>query len=280
MVLDILSLMALPRDRLSTLLASLGATAILASLVFGIGGFVTLSALMSGVSTTVRSTSVVIDDASVATRTAALSVGTIREVIEDIEAATRSGARTLRTVEGLLTDIADQAAEDAAASIDNAVNAMPGIIQTGRVIDRTLSALSFVGVDYDPSVPLDEALESLERSLAPLPGEIREQVGLLEEAAGDIADISENSSNVAAGLFEIRVDLLEAESLVAEAAINVEDASSQFRTLADDFDTYGMWLPWLVVAAAIALASAGAGLLLVGLEGKPIRGSSAQTTEH
>lgn len=279
-MLDILSLMALPRDRLSTLLASLGATAILASLVFGIGGFVTLSALMSGVSTTVRSTSVVVDDASVATRTAALSVGTIREVIDDIEGATRAGARTLRTVEGLLIDIADQAAEDAAASIDNAVNAMPGIIQTGRVIDRTLSALSFVGVDYDPSVPLDEALESLERSLAPLAGEIREQVGLLEEAAGDIADISENSSNVAAGLFEIRIDLLEAENLVAEAAINVEDASSQFRTLADDFDTYGMWLPWLVVAAAIALASVGVGLLLVGLEGHPIRGSSAQTTEH
>jgi methyl-accepting chemotaxis protein len=272
--------MSLSRERLSTLLVSLGVTAVIASLVLGIGGFLTLSSMMSRASTTVRSASVVVDDVAAATRVAALSVTSIRDVIDDIESAARSGARTLRTVEGLLTDIADQAAEDVASSIESAVDAMPGIIETGRVIDRTLSALSLVGVDYDPAVPLDEALESLEQSLAPLPGEIREQVGLIEEAAGDIADLSENSSDLAASLLEIRIDLLDAEDLVTEAAFNVEEVSTQFAALADDFDTYRIWLPWLVVAAAVALAAAGAGLLLIGLNEGRDRDSSAQTPEH
>lgn len=272
--------MAPSRDGLSKLLVSLGAIAIIASLVLGIGGFLTLSSMMSGASSTVRSASVVVDDVAVATDAAALSVTSIRELIDDLESAARSGARTLRTVEGLLTDIADQAAEDVASSIEDAVDAMPGIIQTGRVIDGTLTALSFVGVDYDPAVPLDDALESLQQSLAPLPGEIREQVGLLEEAARDIAVLSENSSSLAAGLLEIRIDLLEAESLVADAAINVEVVSSQFAALADDFDTYQTWLPWLVVAAALALAAIGGGLVLIGLGENPEPGSSAQTPEH
>jgi hypothetical protein len=272
--------MPLSRDRLSTLLVSLGTTAIIASLVLGIGGFLTLSSMMAGASATVRSASVVVDDVALATDVAAVSVMSIREVIDDVESAARSGARTLRTVEDLLTDIADQAAEDVAASIESAVDAMPGIIQTGRVIDRTLSALSLFGVDYDPAVPLDEALESLEQSLAPLPGEIREQVGLLQEAAQDIAALSENSSDLAASLLEIRIDLLEAERLVAEAAVNVDEVSGQFSTLADDFDTYRIWLPWLIVAAAVALAAAGAGLLLIGLDEKPNRRSSGQSAEH
>lgn len=272
--------MALSNDRLSTFLVSLGTAAIIASLVFGIGGFLTLSSMMSGAATTVRSASVVVDDVAVATDAAALSVTSIRELIDDIESAARSGARTLRTVEGLLTDIADQAAEDVASSIESAVNAMPGIIQTGRVIDRTLNALSFVGVDYDPDVPLDEALESLQQSLAPLPGEIRDQVELLEEAARDIAVLSENSTSLAANLLEIRIDLLDAEDLVADAAANVEVVSSQFAELADDFDTYRFWLPWLIVAAALAIAAIGLGLLLIGLNEKPKPASSAQTPQH
>ena len=268
------------RDRQSNLLIVLGAIAIISSLLLGIGGFAITSSMMSGASSTIRGASLVVNDVSVATETAALSVTSIREVIDDVESTARSSARALRAVEQLLTEIGDQAAEDVATSIESAVDAMPGIIQTGRVIDRTLTALSFVGVDYDPAVPMDEALESLEQSLAPLPGEIREQVALLQEAALDISAISEDSSNLAASLLEIRVDLLDAEGLVADAAVNVEEVSRRFETLANDFDTYRTWLPWLAVAAAVALAAVGLGLLLIGLDRSPGERPSAQTPEH
>ncbi len=269
-----------PRDRQSKLLIALGSVAIFASLLFGIGGFATISSMMSGASSTIRSASLVVDDVSVATEAAALSVTSIREVIDDVESTARSSARALTAVERLLTEIGDQAAEDVAASIESAVDAMPGVVQTGRVIDRTLTALSFVGVDYDPEVPLDEALESLEQSLAPLPGEIREQVALLDEAARDISSISESSSDLAASLLEIRIDLLEAEDLVTDTATNVEEVSRRFETLADDFDTYRVWIPWMVVAAAVALASVGLGLLMIGLERTSGEGPSTQTSEH
>lgn len=254
------------RDHRSNILAGLGLIAMAAALVFGIGGFAVVSSMSSGMADTVRGASEVVDDIAVATEAAALSISSVRGIVEDIESTARSGARTLRTVEDLLNEIGEEAAGDVASSLESVVAAMPGIIQTGRVIDRTLSALSLVGVDYDPEVPLDEALQELEESLSPLPGEIRDQVALLEEVTGDLADISQSSSSLAANLLEIRIDLLEAESVIDETVIDVAGVSATFDTLADDFDTYGGWLPWLVVAAAVALGSAGAGMLLIGLD--------------
>ena len=152
---------------------------------------------------------------------------------------------------------------------------MPGIIRTGVVIDRTLSALSLIGVDYDPEVPLDTALESIRDSLRPLPDEIREQSLLLDEAAGDLARIAESSGNLAARLLEIRIDLLEAEDIANEAARSVDEMSTRFDELADDFDTYRTWMPWLVVAAALALGAVGTAILLLGL-GRPWLGDPAK----
>lgn len=266
-------------DVTRTILLGSGAVALVAALVFGIGGWIVTDGLLSGSAATVHSAVDVVDDAAVATQAAVLSVTNLRNVVEEIENAARSGGRTLGTVEQLLTDISEQATEDVAQSLESTVDAMPGIIRTGLVIDRTLSALSLLGVDYDPAVPLDTALESVRDSLAPLPDEIREQSQLLDEAAEDLARIAESSGNLAASLLEIRIDLLEAEDVVRDAALGVEETSTRFEELANDFDTYGAWMPWLVVAAAVALGTIGTAILALGLS-RPANAASGQTAEE
>lgn len=247
-----------------TVLLASGTISVIASLIFGIGGWIVVDGMMRGSAASIRSASGVIDDAARATDAAAASVTNMRQVVEEIESAARSGGRTLGAVEELLLDISNRAAEDVAQGLESTVDAMPGIIRTGQVIDRTLSALSLIGVDYDPAVPLDTALESLRDSLSPLPDEIRGQASILEEAAADLARIAESSGNLAASLLEIRIDLLEAESIVSDAALDVEEVSSRFEELASDFDGYRTWMPWLVAAAAMALASVGVAILALG----------------
>ncbi len=267
------------RDSTSTILVVAGATAVVAALIFGIGGWIVASGLISGSAATIRSAAEVVDDAAVATEAAALSVTNMRAVVEEIESAARSGGRTLGTVEQLLSDISDQATEDVARSLESTVDAMPGIIRTGLVIDRTLSALSLLGVDYDPAVPLDTALESIRDSLAPLPDEIREQSRLLDEAAADLAMIAESSGNLAASLLEIRIDLLEAEDIVNDAARGINEMSTQFDGLADDFDAYRMWMPLLVAAAALALGAVGLAILVLGIDRGRTGGSGEPASE-
>ena len=243
----------------------LGSVAVVSALVFGVGGWMVANGIMSGASATIESAGAVVDDVAIAADAASVSVSSMREVVDDIEDAARSGGRTLATVEQLLTEIGEQAAGDVADSLESAVAAMPGIIRTGRVIDRTLIALSLLGVDYDPAVPLDEALEDLRGSLSPLPGKIREQARLLDEASADLGDIAESSGNLAASLLEIRIELPQAEGIVANAAIDVQGVSNQFDILGRDFDDYRSWVPWLILFAAISLAAIGAGLVALGL---------------
>ena len=257
--------MRLRGDFVKTSLVVAGLVSVAAALVFGIGGWIVVRGLVSGSASTIRSAADVVEDAAVAAEAAGVSVTNMRAVVEEIENAVRSGARTLGTVEQLLSDISDQATQDVAQSIESTVDAMPGIIRTGVVIDRTLSALSLIGVDYDPEVPLDTALESIRDSLRPLPEEIREQSRLLGEAADDLARIAESSGTLAARLLEIRIDLLEAEDIVNEAARSVDETSTRFDELADDFDSYRTWMPLLVVAAALALGAVGTAILILGL---------------
>ena len=88
---------------------------------------------------------------------------------------------------------------------------------------------------------------------------------MLDEASADLGDIAESSGNLAASLLEIRIELLEAEGIVANAAIDVQGVSNQFDILGRDFDDYRSWVPWLILFAAISLAAIGAGLVALGL---------------
>jgi hypothetical protein len=247
-----------------SLLKALASVGLISSAVLGVAGWLVVSGISDSTTDTARSAAVVIDDVSTATDAAVIAVSSMTRVVEDIESVARSSGRTLSTVEELLTDVSDNVAGDIADSLESSVDAMPGVIQTGRVIDRTLSALTLVGVDYDPEVPLDDALESLRDSLEPLPDEIRAQAVLLDDAAGDLSEIAADAGSLSASLLEIRLELLDAERMVRTAALDVDEVSRAFGELAEDVDVYGDWAPWLPVAAAVAIASGSLGLLVIG----------------
>lgn len=252
-------------ENLARVLAIAGTLAIVSSLLLGIGGWLLVDGMMSGAAGTIRSASDLVEDVEVATDAALVGVSSIRAVVEDIESAARSSGRTLSTTEELVADISERSIPDVARTIEDVVAVMPGMIQTGRVIDRTLDALTLLGLDYDPEVPLDQALESLRDSLEPLPDEIRDQAALLDAAARDLSAISDDAGSLAASLLEVRIDLHEAEDAITATAANVEEVAGFFNELGNDFETYRIWAPWLPVAAAVALAASGAGVLSLGL---------------
>lgn len=273
----VLGVSAMP-DRIPEILTAAGVIGLIASALLGIGGWLVVGGMVSGASDTVQAASVVVDDVGAATDAAAVSVSSMRAVVEDIERTARSSSRTLTTVDELVTEIGDQTSGDIADSLESTVAAMPGLIRTGTLIDRTLRALTFVGVDYDPDVPLDEALESLRDSLSPLPEEIRDQAELLRDAGEDLREIGQDAGSLAASLLEIRIDLLEAERVVTTAAADIDEVEVSLRQMSEDLDAYAGWAPWLPVAAAVALASSAAALLVLGLS--QMQGRASARSPH
>jgi hypothetical protein len=83
---------------------------------------------------------------------------------------------TLDDVAGVVLSTAELINVEIPEQIDSIESAMDGLIDTANVVDGILGALSFVGVDYDPEVPLDEALI-----------DVNEQLGGLGESLTDSA---------------------------------------------------------------------------------------------
>lgn len=102
--------------------------------------------------------------------------------------------------------------------------ALPELIATTLILEPTLGSLSFLGVEYDPEVPLSQTLRRLRRSLRPLPGELRANGELLASLAGETETIASQTNELATTIDGIADALAEAETLLSEEVQSAEAA--------------------------------------------------------
>jgi hypothetical protein len=253
------------RFRTGRVLVVVGVIGLIGSLVAGIVGWVVVARAQETVAVSVVPLTRVVGDISETIEASQVIVERITETIESIENATRSTVRTLRSVGEVLGETASLAEGEVVDSLESAVDTLPGLISTGQIIDRTMRALSFVGVDYDPDVPLDVALAELQSSLAPLPGQVRRQVELLEEVQSDIDEIADDARELTGVLFEARLDMLDTERVLGTAARNAAAAADSVATVDTEIERLGALGRVLVLAVTLALLAASLTPLVVGL---------------
>lgn len=266
-------------DRLRTgrLLVVVGVIGLGATLVAGIVGWVLVDRARETLTVSIVPVTRVMGSISETIEASQVIVERTTETIESIENATRSTVRTLRSVSDVLGETAALAEGEVVDSLESAVDALPGLISTSRVIDRTMRALSFVGVDYDPEVPLDVTLTELQTSLAPLPGQVRRQVELLQTVEGELDEIADDARRLTAVLFEARLDMIDTERVLASAARNAASAVESVEAIDTEVDRLGRLGRLLVSAATLALLAAASTPLVVGLY---LQRSSGQPTDQ
>ncbi len=204
----------------------------------GLGGMVL--AALGGVVLTISTIGffATLDDAfavsndAVAAATATIDV--VDNTLDIIDGLIESSRELVDQGEQALQDVATVTAsaivlmrEDLPAQIDSMLVAMDGLIETARVVDNVLSALSLVGVDYDPEVPLDEGLKQVESSLAEIPLILEEEADQLFVLASSVVDLSVTVGDFDSTLTRLEVevgrsrDAVEAYRDAAEAADDV-----------------------------------------------------------
>jgi chromosome segregation ATPase len=243
----------------------LGAVGVIAAIVVGISGWVLAGRAIDSVNSTIEPISRIVVDVADSIAASQVLFDQTTDAIESIESATRSAVRTTESVGEVLTQTAELAGGDIADSLDSAVDALPPIISTSRVIDGTMRALSLVGVDYDPDVPLDQALTDLETSLAPIPEQIRQQAELLAEVEDDLAGIAEDGRELSAVLLETRLEMENARRVLSSASANAQAAVERIEEIESEVATYDALARTAAVAAAVALLAAASTPLLFGL---------------
>jgi hypothetical protein len=269
------------RPSLARWLIVVGSIGMAAAFIAGVTGWILAGRATTTVTRTIVPVVAVVEDVVASIEASEVLFERTTEAIESIENATRSSVRTLDSVATVLDETAVIAGGGIADSLDAAVDTLPGLISTSGVIDSTMRALRLVGVDYDPQMPLDESLERLEASLAPVPGQIRDQVALLEDVQADLDQIVEDGRGLAAVLLEARLDMVAAERLLRSARANAEAAAESVAAIEGEIDTYDTLARLVVVAAALALMAGASAPLTLGIhlrrEAAPDRGSHPDT---
>lgn len=253
------------RERVGRALMRLGIVGLIAALVTGVTGWILAGRAIESVASTIEPIGRIVVDVSDSIAASQVLFDQTADAIESIESATRSAVRTTESVGDIIIETAELAGGDIADGIDSAIDTLPALISTSRVIDRTMRALSLVGVDYDPESPLDQALTDLETSLAPIPGQIRAQSELLREVEGDLAGIAEDGRRLSAVLLETRLEMEDARRVLTSASANARAAVERIEEIELEIATYDALARATAVAATIALLAAAATPFLVGV---------------
>lgn len=262
------------RENLGNLLFVLGMVGLVAALIVGVAGWLLADRANNRLADTVDPLSDLVVNVSESVEASQVIVARTIEAVEGIESATRSAGRTLDSISRLIDSTSDVIGGDLADGLDDAVGTLPALVDTGRIIDRTMRTLSLVGVDYDPEVPLDESLAGLEQSLRPIPEQLRDQVAALEEVGTDIDVVVLDAGSLAATLLEARIEMTEAQDILATTGGNVSRAAESLASIEGDLDTYDLLSKIVVVAVAVALVAASMAPLLIGAHFRRVASSA------
>jgi hypothetical protein len=222
-----------------------------------IGGALGYSFVTTSTSAATRSIDLGVDVLGSVADTAAILDGTFSDVsdsLRSVQLTLIDSAVTLTQVAKVTGDLGELVGRDIPDSIDAVRSTMPSLISTAGVVDATMRALSFIGVDYDREVPLDDALAALDQRLAAIPDDLRGQELVLDAVADQLSDFGGDTLVIGDDLADIRSRLTESDVLLDEYTAAADEASALLEELRQEIEWQGRTGRWIVVLLAVAVA--------------------------
>jgi hypothetical protein len=207
---------------------------------FGRSTSETLELLTTTLSTTV-------DASTTALETLALA----EEGMSEAELALDAAGTGLTQMSDVLGNTAFLLSGEVPETIESITASFPAMIDTARVIDRTMSALAFLGIEYSPAIPLDQSLGAVADDLGPLSEELRAQSVPLAEAANQLGVVGEAVDEVGANVSAITEQLAGSRDLVTAYQSAATDANRIVAEVSASFDRQILIARILLVALGL-----------------------------
>lgn len=181
------------------------------------------------------------------------SVQLVGAGVGDAEETSRGLQESLVEGSGLLRETATLTRTGVAESLESFERSLPALIQVAGTIDSTLRAVDQlpVGPEYDPDEPFDDSLRTLQRNLAGLPDELREQADAIDEAGDNLAAVGRQSVDIANAMRDVRMSLDDAGQVLAEYKTTTSQASALIEGTRADLERRLWILRALVVALGL-----------------------------
>ncbi|HKJ54748.1 MAG TPA: hypothetical protein VJ978_02065 [Nitriliruptoraceae bacterium] len=189
--------------------------------------------------------------------TATLLDDTITDVAAALDTAGATVGETTATLDEVSTTLDDLTVlvtEDVPTSLDAIGDAMPQVISTAGVVDSTMRALRFVGVDYDPDAPLDESLQEVDDQLAEIAPSLRDQREGMESVGTRLETLAQQGATLSDDVAAITDDLAATQELVDEFGTVANEAAAVTADFADRLIWQARVTQVVLVVFALALA--------------------------
>jgi hypothetical protein len=198
-----------------------------------------------------------------ALRTADDTVALVASVIDQlagslvaVEDAVLDSIATIDDAEDALVKLAEISGEDLPRIVQSVEDAMPALIQVADVIDGTLGALSFVGVPYDPEVPVDDSLAGVADSIAGLTEQLAQQADLIAGVGTGLGGIADQAGELIIQMGVARVQLADGLALLnqyrATTAAAIEAVAAERGLVDDRAETEKEAIGWMIAAVVLA----------------------------
>jgi len=169
--------------------------------------------------------------------------------VEALHATTLGVGETLSNTRPTLDGMADLAEDDLAGSIASTREALEVMAETAGVIDRTMRGLSQLGVgDYDPDVPLDQAIAAASEDLEPVPDGLRQMGDGLRQTGTSLQSVQGGITQMGDHILEIGKDVGSANLVLGRQTDVVQRLQERVHTLRQNVDQ-----PIRVVAWGVTL---------------------------
>lgn len=188
------------------------------------------------------------------------TLDTSSETLASVEVAVGDGAVELARIASIGREVGAVVTGDVPAALDGVRGALPALEDSARVLDRTMRALRFVGVNYDADKPLDESIAEIDRLLGDIPSTLRAQADRLDETIDGVGNLSTEALAVSGQVGKVGGALDDLSATVREVAVTAENMLGVLDRLDGLIGGGGLAFALLVLLGGLAFSASQAGL--------------------
>jgi hypothetical protein len=245
-------------------ISTIGVVGLVTGLVLAIGGWFAISDFFRGIDATLLITGEAMHTVEATLDTADEALAVLNSTLEVAAAATDQASASAETVAAAVDEAAGIIGGDLPESVEEIRTAMPGLIDAAAVIDRTLSGLAFIGVPYDPEVPLDEAFRNLDEELAPLPQSLRDNAETIATLVPQADGFRRQALLLASQVERMSESVLDARSVIRHYRATTDQVDLVIADASNGLAGTELIARVLVLLGAATVSLAMAGLIMTG----------------
>lgn len=144
------------------------------------------------------------------------ALGDAQALIEGIGTTVGQATTAITTTQPALSSLEQLTGSSLPQTIGSTRQALDSAQQTARIVDGVLGTLAIFGVDYNPEVPLNVAIERVSTSLADVPAELEEVSRGIGTANEQVSAVADDLGDVAANLDALSLQIGEATGVIQD----------------------------------------------------------------